>query len=281
MRLGLLHTTIREEEKLLLAAARDFNVEIEAVDVRGIVLDPSWRRDSFDLVLERCVSTTIGWHATMFFETMGIKVVNSLLVAANCENKMKTSLLFHKFDVPTPPFALAFTEDEAKKAVEQLGGFPVVLKPVSGSWGRLLAKINDEDALEAVIEQKMVLGSPAQKPLYLQKYYQKKGRDIRVAVVGDHVPSAIHRYCPHWITNMARGARAENCPVDDEMRRIALRASAAVGGGYLGVDLFETEEGYLVNEVNHVPEFKNVQRVTGVNIAREVISYCLEVAAEC
>jgi [lysine-biosynthesis-protein LysW]--L-2-aminoadipate ligase len=280
MKLGLLHSTIREEEKLLLCAARDLGVDSTSIDVRETVLNPERWSEHYDVALERCLSRTIGYHAVMFFESMGVKVVNSLQVAENCENKMRTSLLLRRYGVPTPPFALAFDETEAKQAVEQLGGYPVVLKPVSGSWGRLLAKVNDDDALEALIEQKLVMGSPIQKPLYLQKYLAKRGRDIRVAVVGKNVPSAIYRYCSHWITNMARGAHAEMCPVDEEMKKIALQAAAAVGGGFLGVDLFETEDGYMVNEVNHTPEFKNVQRVTGVNVAREVISYCMEVAAE-
>lgn len=280
MRLGLLHSTIREEDKLFMAAAGDLGLEIVPLDVRGMILNPDCWQDSYNIMLERCLSTSLGWHAVMFIESMGIPVVNPIRVAANCENKMQTSLLLHQHGVPTPPFALAFGETEAKRAVEQLGGYPVVLKPVSGSWGRLLAKINDEDALEGVVEQKMLLGSPSHKLLYLQKYIEKRGRDIRATVVGNSVPCAIHRYSPHWITNTARGAHAEPCAVDEAMEKICLQAAATVGGGFLGVDLFETADGYLINELNHTPEFKNVQRVTGVNIAQAALRYCMEVAVQ-
>lgn len=278
LKLGILHTTIREDEKLLIKQAVGSQFDLAVMDGRYIVYNPSACDARYDMVLERCMSATVGIQATLFFESLGIKTVNSSKVSRNCENKFLTSLLFAEHKITTVPFALVFNEEMAKKAVDQLGGYPIVVKPVSGSWGRLLAKVNDEDALEGIIEQKLVLGSPIQKALYLQKYIEKPERDIRAVIVGNQLICAIYRYSSHWITNTARGAKAVNCQVDGDLRKICLNTADAVGGGILGIDIFETDDGYLVNEVNHTMEFKNVQRATGVNVAAEIIDYLKKAA---
>lgn len=277
IKLGLLHTMIRGDEKLLIKAAKKRDVVLEIVDVREQIFDPINYRCNFDLVLERCVSTIKGMHTTEFFESIGTPVVNCLNVARTCENKFTTSLALVKHKVPTPRFALVFNETEAKTAVKRMGGFPVTLKPVSGSWGRLLARINDIHALEAVIEQKTTLGGPHHHAFYLQQYINKPGRDIRIHVIGGKVIAAIYRKSSHWITNTARGAEPIPCSIDRQLGNIALKAAEAVGGGVLGIDIFETKKGYLVNEINHTMEFKNVQRVTGIDVAGAIINYCLNI----
>lgn len=278
IKLALLHTTIREDEKLIIQEAEKNHCDLTILDARYQVFNPQSWLNNYDVVLERCLSTTVGYQAALFFERMGMKVINSSKIADNCDNKFLTSMILSEQKIPTVPYALVFTEDKAKEAVSQLGGYPVVIKPVSGSWGRLLAKVNDDDSLEGIIEQKQVLGSPIQKALYLQKYINKPGRDIRVAVIAGKAICAIYRETSHWITNTARGALAKNCKVDKKLSEICSRASGAVGGGILGIDIFETNDGYVVNEINHTMEFKNVQRVTGVNVAAEIINYCREVA---
>lgn len=278
MKLALIHSTIRGDEKILIKEAEDQGIDLEVLDIRDMVFDPEEYENGFDVVLERSVSTTLGTHATTFFETLGFPVVNPLSVAQVCVDKFRTSLTLSLAEVPTIPFAMAFTEETAIEAVERLGGYPVVVKPPSGSWGRLLAKVNDKDALEAIVEQKLILGSPVHKAFYIQKYVEKPGRDIRVTMTGEKVICAIYRESDHWITNTARGGTAKKMEVDKDLEKICLDASRAVGGGVLGVDVLETKDGYLVNEVNHTTEFKNVQRVSGVNVAKEILEYCKKVA---
>jgi len=273
--IALLHSTIRAEEKLLLEAARSRQAVLKPVDIRTAVFGPGLFPLDFDIALERSVSTVKGTYAAAFIEAAGVPVVNSLAVARNCQDKFQTSLILQGAGLPTPRFALAFEPDQALQAVDALGGFPVVLKPPLGSWGRLLAKVNDRDALEAIIEHKEVLGTPPQKAYYLQEFVRKPDRDIRAFVVGGRTICAIYRESGHWITNTARGAVARNCPVDDGLRTLCTRVSEAVGGGLLAVDLFETEAGLTVNEVNHTMEFRNSEGPTGVSIAGAIIDYCL------
>lgn len=278
IKIGLLHTTIRGDEKLLIEAADRYGVELTVVDVREQVFDPLRHDFDFDVVLERCVSTVKGMHAVEFFESFGIPVINPLNIARVCENKFTTSLALVKNKIPTPEFALVFGESQAKIAIEKIGGYPVVLKPVSGSWGRLVAKISDQDALEAVIEQKTTLGGPHHHAFYIQQYVDKPGRDIRIHVIGGKVIAAIYRQSQHWITNTARGAEALSCSIDKDLESLAKKTGDAIGTGVLGIDIFETKNGYVVNEVNHTMEFKNVQRVTGIDIAGTIIDYCILIA---
>ncbi|MBI2337551.1 MAG: lysine biosynthesis protein LysX [Candidatus Levybacteria bacterium] len=277
--LGILHTTIRADEKLLIAAANKQKINTVLVDVRSEVFNPETYKRAFDIALERCVSTVKGMYATRFLESIGIPVVNSSSVAAICEDKFLTSLVLARAGIPTPKFALVFSTAQAIQAVKQLGGFPVVIKPNLGSWGRLLAKINDLDALEAVLEHKEVLGSPQQKAFYIQQYVKKpKGRDIRVFVIDDKTICAIYRNSSHWITNTARGGVATNCSVTKQISSIAAKASKAVSSGVLAMDVFETDSGLTINEINHTMEFKNSEIPTGVSISGEIIKYVRKVA---
>ena len=227
---GLLHTTIRGDEKLIIEAAKKRNIKIKLIDVREEILNRKTYQCDFEVALERCVSTVKGNHATRFFESIGVKVINNSSVSAICEDKFVTSLILQKTHVPTPDFAMVFNANQAVEAIEEMGGFPVVIKPPLGSWGRLLAKVNDVDALEAILEHKDVLGSPQQKSFYIQQYVKKPGRDIRTFVIDGKTICAIYRDSPHWITNTARGGVATNCPVTKELSNISKKASDAVGG---------------------------------------------------
>jgi [lysine-biosynthesis-protein LysW]--L-2-aminoadipate ligase len=170
---------------------------------------------------------------------------------------------------------LAFDAPHAVEGIEQLG-YPAVLKPVTGSWGRLLARINDRDAAEAVLEHQETLGSYQHHIHYIQQYVDKPQRDIRAFVVGDRTICAIYRSSEHWVTNTARGAVTTNCPVTPELNDLCVRAARAVGSGILAVDVFEDEEqGYLVNEINATMEFRNSIAPTGVDIPGEMLNYIL------
>ena len=193
-------------------------------------------------------------------------------MSRRCGDKILTAASLAEQGVPQPEARVAFTPESALDAIEELG-YPVVLKPAVGSWGRLLSKINDRDAAETVLEHKSVVGSYHHPIFFVQKYVAKGGRDIRSFVVGDDCVAAIYRSSDHWITNTARGGRAANCPVTAEIAALSLRAAEAVGGGVLAVDLFESADSLLVNEVNYTMEFRNSIDVTGVNIPERIVSY--------
>lgn len=278
VKVGFLHSLVRKEEKLLLGEfGKRPNVDIVMLDDRGLRFDLDSGPD-VDVVVERSINHSRALHALRLFKSLGVPCVNSYDVSNTCGDKILTAVALKDAGVPQPDLRIAFTETSALEAIEDLG-YPVVLKPAVGSWGRLLSKINDRDAAETVLEHKTVLGSYHHSIFFVQKYVEKKGRDIRAFVVGDECIAAIYRTSAHWITNTARGAVASNCPVTGELAEICVNAANAVGGGVLAVDLFESERGYLVNEVNYTMEFRNSIDTTGVNIPDKVIDFVVARAA--
>ncbi len=278
MKIGFLHSILRKEEKLLLEEfATRSDAEIVMIDDRTVTFRLDRDINGIDVVLERCINHSRALHAIRLFESAGIKCINTSKVATICGDKLLTSISLKEHNIPQPEVAVAFTEESAIKTIEEMG-YPVVLKPAVGSWGRLLAKVNDRDAAEALLEHKTTLGSYHHSIFYIQKYIEKKGRDIRAFVVGDECIAAIYRISDHWITNTARGARAENCPITDELSNLCLQAAKAVGGGIVALDIFETSDGYLVNEINYTMEFRNSIAPTGVNIPKKIVDYVIKAA---
>ena len=282
LKLGVLYSRVRVEEKWIFAAMEKRGIDYERLDDRAISFDlenpEPWR--AFDAVLERSISYTSGLYALRLLNSFGVPTVNTAAVAEVCGDKLTTSAMLAKAGVPQPRNVVAFTPEAALDAIEAFG-YPVVLKPVVGSWGRLLAKINDRDAAEAVLEHKATLGSVQHSVFYIQEFIKKPGRDIRAIVIGDRVLTAMYRKSEHWITNTARGGEGELCPITPEIEEMCLKATAAVGGGVLAVDLIEhTERGYLVNEINHTMEFHTMQPVSGIDIAGEIVEYTVSAAKE-
>ena len=274
---GVLMSRVRVEEKLLLAdlATRE-NVEVVRFDDRQLVLDFDDPIVGIDVVLERAINHLRAEYTLKVLNNWGIATVNTFEVANTCGDKLLTTAALVKAGVPVPRTRIAYTPEAALDAIEDLG-YPVVLKPAIGSWGRLLSKVNDRDAAEALLEHKVTLGSFHHGAFYIQEYVEKQGRDIRSFVVGDETICAIYRDSPHWITNTARGATASNCPVTPELETLSLAAAEAVGGGVVAVDLFETPNGLQVNEVNYTMEFRNSIDTTGVNIPAKIVDYTLGV----
>jgi len=277
MKVGFLHSIIRKEEKLLLDEFRSRpGVEVVDIDDRELVCNLHKKPYDLDVVIERCVNHSRAIHSIRVFEDFGIPTVNTYQVAEICGSKFLTTQAIIKEGIRTPRCYLAFTPESALKAMDELG-YPCVIKPNTGSWGRLISKVNDPDAAEAILEHKETLGSYHHSIFYIQEYVEKHGRDIRSFVVGDDCICAIYRNSEHWITNTARGGKSSNCPVTDELFDISVRAAKAVGGGVVAIDVFETPEGLSINEVNYTMEFRNSIDTTGVNIPAKVVDYVLEV----
>ena len=280
LRIGVLYSRVRVEEKWIFASLERRGLDYERLDDRLVHFDlddpEPWLQ--YDAILERSISYTNGLYACRIFNIWGIPTVNTAAVAEACGDKLITTALLARAGVPQPHSRVAFTPESALETIEAMG-YPVVLKPVIGSWGRLLAKVNDRDSAEAILEHKAVLGSVQHSIFYIQEYIKKPGRDIRAVVVGDKVITAIYRKSAHWITNTARGGEGELCPVTPELEEVSLKAAQAVGGGVLAVDVIEDpDRSMLVNEVNHTMEFHTVQPLSGIDIADTIVGYALDVA---
>jgi [lysine-biosynthesis-protein LysW]--L-2-aminoadipate ligase len=277
VRVGFLYTRLRKEEKWLLKEfeSRSGVETIQIPDGKNY-FDITKKPAQIDILFDRSISYSRGLYISRISEANGIPVVNSTRVAERCGDKYVTSQLLIQHGIPTPRVLMAFDQEAALKAVEELG-YPCVLKPVVGSWGRLLAKVDNYQSAASIIEHKFSLGVNHQV-FYVQEYIQKPGRDIRVFMAGEAPICAIYRSSDNWITNTARGGIATKCILTDEIKDICQRTARVIGRGLLALDLFETESGLTVNEINHTMEFRNSIKTTGVDIPKKMVDYILAVA---
>ena len=276
-RLAVLYSRLRVEEKWIFAALDKCGTPYDRLNDGEVSIDVdepgAW--NTYNAVLVRSLSTSRGLYAAQQLNAWGIPTVNSYAVSAICADKASTSAALASAGVPTPRTRICFSAEAALKAGEELG-YPFVLKPVLGSWGRLVNRINDRDAAEAVLEHRETLGTHQHHIYYMQELVRKPGRDIRAFVIGTETPVAIYRTSAHWITNTARGGSASVCPVTPQIHELCQRAAAAVGGGVLAIDLLEDpERGLLVNEINHTMEFHSTVPLTGVDLPGMIVDFTL------
>ena len=275
MKVGLLYSRIRIEEKLLLEELESRpGVQIVRINDDEEYFDIGHKLCEVDVLFERSISYSRGLYISRIFDAQGIQVINSPGLIERCGDKYVTSQILIQAGIPSPRVLMAFSEESALKAITALG-YPCVLKPVIGSWGRLLARVDDLASAESIIEHKAVLGGVNHQIFYIQEYIHKPGRDIRAFVIGEEPICAIYRTSESWITNTARGGIASNCPITPEIGDLCVKTAHAIGKGLLAIDLFETPEGLSVNEVNHTMEFRNSIHTTGVNIPQKMVDYVL------
>ncbi len=278
VRIGILCSRVRVEERLIFQAFAQRGVEPERIVDGEVVLAVCASPLHWDVVLDRSLSQSRAIAALRILEAGGMATVNTGAVVATCGDKVATSAALAGRHLPIPRTQVAFSREAALRAIEDIG-YPVVVKPPVGSWGRMVARINDRDAAEAVLDHKQHLGTAQDNVYYLQEHVDKPGRDIRSFVVGDETICAIYRESEHWITNTARGGRAFNCPVSAEIDRLSRAAAEAMGGGVLAIDLLERRDGeLLVSEVNHTMEFRNSIETTGVDIPGRIADHVLALA---
>jgi [lysine-biosynthesis-protein LysW]--L-2-aminoadipate ligase len=277
LQIGVLMSHVRAEEKQLLAAIAGRGVEPVRLLDRTLSFEltaldrPQPQR--LDLLLDRCMAHGRAAVALQVFTAMGVRCINSMKASNTADDKIATTLALARAGVPTIRTSAAFDIESALRVLDEEIGYPAVLKPVTGSWGRLLAKVNSRAAARSVLEHKRALGSFHHGVFYLQEYVEKPGRDLRIFVVGDEVIAGSYRTAEHWVTNVARGAVSKPCPITDEIRDISLRATLALGLEIAGVDLVETKSGLQVIEVNTGAEFKGLIQTTDIDIPGVIADY--------
>jgi [lysine-biosynthesis-protein LysW]---L-2-aminoadipate ligase len=278
MRVDILFDRLRWEEKALKEEADSLGADAALTDVKGLALEVSKTGGprAAGIALQRCISHQRALLVSRILEGQGVPVINSAAVAEVCGNKLATTIALSKAKVPTPRTMVALSSEGVMGAAEELG-FPVVLKPFSGSWGRMVTIVRDRETLQSVVELREELPNPMEHMFYLQEYVHRPPRDIRVVVAGDQIAACVFRHAPEgeWRTNVARGGRSEAFSPDSVLQETVLRAAACVGGGVLGVDAMESPNGYLVHEVNNTVEFRGAQSAVSWSIPRKIMEYVL------
>lgn len=277
-RICIAYDRMRVEEKMLQKAINSTTHQGMTIDVKAASASTTNVPDVGDVVLERCVSYYRGLHFTACLESADIPVVNRFEVASLCGNKMFVSLRLQKEGVPTPHTMFAFSGEGALQSLER-HGYPRVIKPVVGSWGRGVMPLRDRDAADALLEVRAVTDTPLDRIYYLQDMVSRPPRDIRVVTVGGRPVAAMYRTTEGFRTNVAAGGAVKPCRHDGEIGEAAARASDAVGGGILGIDMMEDDtRGLLVHEINNTVEFRGISTVSDTDIAAEMIQYALREA---
>lgn len=280
-KLNIMYDHMRWEEKALHDACVKRGVDFSLLNAENVYFDLLSREKPEgvgDVVIQRCVSHFRGLHATAALESYGVLVINRHSTAELCGNKVMNTLIFKKAGIPTPRTYLAFTPEATIEALDKLG-YPAILKPVVGSWGRLVSLLKDKTSATVALEHREMM-FPLYQIYYVQEMVRRPPRDLRVFVIGEEVPVAIYRVnnSDDWRTNTARGGKVENCPVTPEIRELALKAAAAVGGGVFGVDMMEDDGKLVVHEINSTVEFKNTVPATGIDIPGMIVEYALREA---
>ena len=275
--LTLLYDNIRWEEKAIYESARKRGIDITNVDCKDLILELDGPSYSNKIIIQRCVSYFKSLHSTAALEGLGASVINPLNTSIVCGNKLFTHMKLKNAGIKTPKVITTFSYEAALSALDVFG-YPTIIKPTIGSWGRLIALLKDKDAAKAVIEDRQHM-FPLYQIYYFEEFVDRPPRDIRAIVIGDTVVAAIYRYSENseWKTNMALGGRAESCPITKELEDICIKSTQAVDGKIVGVDLMESSrDGLLVHEVNNTTEFKNTVRVTGIPIQDLIVDYSLQ-----
>ena len=278
-RIAVLASIVRSEEKAIFRALDDAGMSYSRLDTRSLIHSSSADLKSYDVVINRSIGQTAGFYAVSYMENFGAHCINSAQTISVCGNKALTAMAFQKNKILTPGWRIASSPNAALEAVEDLG-FPSVFKPLVGSWGRLIARADDRNSAEAIIEHKQALPGAENKVFFIQEYVNKPGRDIRVIAIGGEPILAYARYSEHWKTNVKLGARTSAIPINGEIGAMASRIASALGGDFLSIDLMECpERGIVANEVNHTPEFMGAIEATGIDIAGALTEYTKGIAS--
>lgn len=277
MQLTIIFDRLRWEEKAIYREVTSLGCATSLIDAKEIVFEVTRRETPYsDIVLQRCMSHYRALYLTKILELNGVNVINPYGVTEVCSNKLLTTLLLVKNGIPMPRTFLTLSPHSVSKVAEGIG-FPVVLKPLVGSWGKLISIAKDKDTLQSIIELREQIHNSSEHIYYIQKFVDRPPRDIRAVVLDDEIIACVYRYAPEgeWRTNVARGGKAIPLKPSKELEELILKAAKAVGGGILGVDAMESSEGYLVHEINSNVEFKGAQSATGINIANRLAMYLI------
>lgn len=281
--LCIIYDKVRFEEKVLYEKAQKKGIKAQIVDGKTVTITTDSKKKDLvlgDVIMQRSVSHYRGLYLTACLEFLGFPVINKFSVGETCGNKLLTSLVLAKSKIRTPKTQFAFSAESAMETMSKTG-FPLVLKPIVGSWGRGVFPLRDEEIAGMVVEMREEDDSPFARIYYVQEMIDRPPRDIRCIVVGDQLVTAIYRYSAEneWRTNVARGGKAELTPITKELEDLALKAAKAVGGGILGVDMMEDKKrGLIVHEVNNTVEFHGAASVSKADIPTAMIEYAVRIA---
>jgi len=204
-------------------------------------------------------------------EEYGVNLINSRESLEIASDKFLTSIFLEKYNIPTPKTVVCEDPEDALESFEELGG-DIVIKPLYGSRGVGITRLTDKGFAENVI---YTLGQ-LNEVFYLQEFIEHQNRDIRILVLGDKAIAGMYRVSENWKTNIHAGARMEPLELTNELKTLAIKTAKITKTEIAGVDIIESGQGFQVLEVNSIPGFTALQKVTDINLAAEIVAYFLK-----
>lgn len=275
MRMGIIFSRIRMDEKRLIEAAGQHGFEVVPIDHNKLIFRLEHAHIDVDVALERSADHHRAVYALTTLNSWGIPTVNRRAMVETYGNRLLTALALMEHHVPAPPARVAFTLESALEAMDDIG-YPVVMKPVEGPKEQLISRIQDKYTAETVLEHKRILGTYHHSIFYIQKYIEAPGHDVRAYVVGDEVVAALSVQTHHWIRPVAEGGLVQNYPVTPELNDLAVQAASALGGGVVAVDMIRTKDAWYVVEVGDASDLAEASHLSGVDIPGKIIRYVID-----
>lgn len=286
MKIGIIFNRITWEIKQLISEMEKNQVNYKLLNNQKIYFKLSKEKDlddHFDVILERSLSYLRGLYSCAILEAKGYNIINNFECLNITGNKLLTNLKLIEQNIPTPETYIAFKKESVLNAIEDKLKYPAVLKPIIGSWGRLIARLDDYNSAIANLEAREIMGNILQKIYYIQKYIPtvnnlKSPTDLRIFVVGDQCVAAMGRFHPDkdFRSNIAVGGSAKPIEITEDIKKLSLRVSEAVKGEIVGVDIMNDQGELKIIEVNGTPQFQGVASATKINIASAIVNYILE-----
>ncbi|MEU4896752.1 RimK family alpha-L-glutamate ligase [Streptomyces sp. NPDC044780] len=273
---AVLASRVGVEEKRILTELQRRGVSCEQVDVRTLWTDTRAPAGRWRLAINREIGFYRSVHTARALQAQGVRVCNSAEATEVCGDKWRSALAFDRAGLPTPRTVLALSPDAALDALDAIG-YPAVLKPLVGSWGRMVAFVPDRRTGRTLLEYVAALPHPQSRVVCVQEYIGG-GRELRVLVAGGEPVAAMWRRGADWRGNVALGGRGTYCEPSADAATTAVAAADCVGADIAGVDLIETDDGGVrVLEVNHRVEFAGLQAAAAdrVDVAARLVDHVL------
>jgi [lysine-biosynthesis-protein LysW]--L-2-aminoadipate ligase/ribosomal protein S6--L-glutamate ligase len=268
--LNFIYDSIAWEEKQVIRQLQADNIKLNLINAKDHPLNLTGKLDMEGPAVIRCMSARRSLYYSYILESHGIKTINSFKTFNIAGNKAFTTSFLYKNGINTPDTVIAFSRDSAIQASEDMG-YPVVFKPATGSWGRMISLIKDSNMAETVFSMNDMV---AENSYYIQKFVERPPRDVRVIMVGGKISASIYRYSGDgWKTNLYLGGKVEKAVLGKEETEIIMKVSDLFGPGIIGIDAMESENGFTVHEVNSRVEFKGASRVYGDAITKDIAEY--------
>lgn len=217
--------------------------------------------------LDQGLDTDLQFDLLSQLQQAGVLLINRCQALQITESKALTYYLLSVYGFPIIESLITQNEEKAIEFTSQYDD--VVLKPLYGHLGQDMSRASEVDNYKQEI-RRLIDGYGS---VFVQRFVQSKGKDVRAFVIDDHVTAAIERQSTTgWKSNISQGGKAKKITLEKDLRNMAVKATQIIGLDYCGLDMISENGSTYILELNGSPAWMGVEQATGKNIAEELIS---------